>query len=95
VTTIEGLARGDRLHPLQEAFIEQDVPQCGYCQSGQVMSAAALWPSSDNPTDADIDAAMSGISAAAALISVFARPSSRRRPHGKGGPEHGTPSLSP
>jgi len=60
VTTIEGLARGDRLHPLQEAFIEQDVPQCGYCQSGQVMSAAALLAKQRNPTDADIDAAMSG-----------------------------------
>jgi len=60
VTTIEGLARGDRLHPLQEAFIEQDVPQCGYCQSGQVMSAAALLAKQRNPTDADINAAMSG-----------------------------------
>ena len=60
VTTIEGLARGERLHPLQEAFIEQDVPQCGYCQSGQVMSAASLLAKQRNPTDADIDAAMSG-----------------------------------
>jgi isoquinoline 1-oxidoreductase alpha subunit len=60
ITTIEGLERGDRLHPLQEAFIEQDVPQCGYCQSGQVMSAAALLAKQRNPTDADIDAAMSG-----------------------------------
>jgi isoquinoline 1-oxidoreductase alpha subunit len=60
VTTIEGLARGDRLHPLQEAFIEQDVPQCGYCQSGQVMSAAALLAKQRTPSDADIDAAMSG-----------------------------------
>ena len=60
VTTIEGLARGERLHPLQEAFIEHDVPQCGYCQSGQVMSAAALLAKQRNPTDADIDAAMSG-----------------------------------
>ena len=60
VTTIEGLARGERLHPLQEAFIEQDVPQCGYCQSGQVMSAAALLAKQRNPTDVDIDAAMSG-----------------------------------
>jgi len=60
ITTIEGLARGDTLHPLQEAFIEQDVPQCGYCQSGQVMSAAALLARQKHPTDADIDAAMSG-----------------------------------
>src|ERR1700675_4291386 len=60
VTTIEGLARGGRLHPVQEAWIEQDVPQCGYCQSGQVMSAAALLGARKRPTDADIDAAMSG-----------------------------------
>jgi isoquinoline 1-oxidoreductase alpha subunit len=60
VLTIEGLARGDKLHPIQEAWIEQDVPQCGYCQSGQVMSAAALLATRKNPTDADIDAAMSG-----------------------------------
>jgi isoquinoline 1-oxidoreductase alpha subunit len=60
VTTIEGLAQGGRLHPVQDAWIEQDVPQCGYCQSGQVMSAAALLTKQKNPTDADIDAAMSG-----------------------------------
>ena len=60
VTTIEGLAQGGRLHPVQDAWIEQDVPQCGYCQSGQVMSAAALLSKQKNPTDADIDAAMSG-----------------------------------
>jgi isoquinoline 1-oxidoreductase subunit alpha len=60
VTTIEGLGRGGRLHPVQEAWVEQDVPQCGYCQSGQVMSAAALLAANNRPTDADIDAAMSG-----------------------------------
>jgi isoquinoline 1-oxidoreductase subunit alpha len=60
VTTIEGLARGGRLHPVQQAWIEQDVPQCGYCQSGQVMSAAALLAARKNPSDGDIDAAMSG-----------------------------------
>jgi isoquinoline 1-oxidoreductase alpha subunit len=60
VVTIEGLARGDKLHALQEAFIAQDVVQCGYCQSGQIMSAAALLARQKNPTDADIDAAMSG-----------------------------------
>jgi isoquinoline 1-oxidoreductase alpha subunit len=60
VTTIEGLARGGRLHPVQQAWIEQDVPQCGYCQSGQVMTAVALLARQKNPTDADIDAAMSG-----------------------------------
>jgi isoquinoline 1-oxidoreductase alpha subunit len=61
VTTVEGLASGDgQLHPLQQAWIEHQVPQCGYCQSGQLMSAAALLASNPNPSDADIDAAMSG-----------------------------------
>jgi isoquinoline 1-oxidoreductase subunit alpha len=60
VTTIEGLPSAGRLHPVQDAWIEQDVPQCGYCQSGQVMSAAALLSKQKDPTDADIDAAMSG-----------------------------------
>ena len=60
VTTIEGLPSGNQLHPVQEAWIEVDVPQCGYCQSGQVMSAAALLARRKDPTDADIDAAMSG-----------------------------------
>jgi isoquinoline 1-oxidoreductase alpha subunit len=57
---VEGLAAGGRLHPVQAAWIEVDVPQCGYCQSGQVMSAAALLARQPNPTDAEIDAAMSG-----------------------------------
>ena len=60
VTTIEGLAPAGKLHPVQEAWIEVDVPQCGYCQSGQIMSAAALLARQKDPTDADIDAAMSG-----------------------------------
>jgi aerobic-type carbon monoxide dehydrogenase small subunit (CoxS/CutS family) len=59
VTTIEGLAPA-RSHPVQRAWVELDVPQCGYCQSGQIMSAAALLRSNPRPTDADIDAAMSG-----------------------------------
>ncbi len=59
ITTIEGLsADGD--HPVQRAWVELDVVQCGYCQSGQIMSAAALLASVPKPTDADIDAAMSG-----------------------------------
>jgi isoquinoline 1-oxidoreductase alpha subunit len=59
VTTIEGLsAAGD--HPVQKAWIEIDVPQCGFCQSGQIMSAAALLEQKPKPTDADIDAAMAG-----------------------------------
>jgi isoquinoline 1-oxidoreductase alpha subunit len=61
VTTIEGLAVGDAaLHPVQQAWIDIDVPQCGYCQAGQIMSAAALLKSNPNPTDADIDQAMAG-----------------------------------
>ncbi len=59
ITTIEGLSQG-RNHPVQRAWIELDVPQCGYCQSGQIMSAAALLRSNAAPTDADIDAAMAG-----------------------------------
>jgi aerobic-type carbon monoxide dehydrogenase small subunit (CoxS/CutS family) len=59
VTTIEGLSN-DSSHPVQRAWLELDVPQCGYCQSGQIMSAAALVASNRSPTDADIDAAMAG-----------------------------------
>ena len=59
VTTIEGLAP-DRMHALQRAWIELDVPQCGYCQSGQLMSAAALLARNPRPSDTDIDAAMDG-----------------------------------
>ncbi len=59
VTTIEGLSP-DRSHPLQQVWIAEEVPQCGYCQSGQIMSAAALLALKPNPTDEDIDAAMVG-----------------------------------
>jgi isoquinoline 1-oxidoreductase subunit alpha len=59
ITTIEGLAPNVD-HPVQQAWIELNVVQCGYCQSGQIMSAAALLASTPQPTDADIDAAMSG-----------------------------------
>jgi len=59
VSTIESLSTNNS-HPLQKAWIAHDVPQCGYCQSGQLMSAAALLAKNKNPTDADIDAAMSG-----------------------------------
>jgi aerobic-type carbon monoxide dehydrogenase small subunit (CoxS/CutS family) len=59
VTTIEGLS-ADRSHAVQRAWIELDVPQCGYCQSGQIMSAAALLAVKPEPSDADIDAAMAG-----------------------------------
>lgn len=61
VTTIEGLAAKDgTLHPLQAAWIEHDVAQCGYCQAGQIMSAAALLRQKPKPTDADIDSALAG-----------------------------------
>ena len=59
VTTIEGLS-ADGSHPVQQAWIAEDVPQCGYCQSGQIMSAVALLAKKSNPTDADIDDFMSG-----------------------------------
>jgi aerobic-type carbon monoxide dehydrogenase small subunit (CoxS/CutS family) len=59
VTTIEGLSK-DRSHPVQKAWIEIDVPQCGYCQPGQIMSAAALLAQNANPNDEQIDAAMAG-----------------------------------
>jgi aerobic-type carbon monoxide dehydrogenase small subunit (CoxS/CutS family) len=59
VTTIEGLSP-DLNHPLQRAWLEEDVPQCGYCQSGQLMSAAVLLREKSNPTDEDIDEAMTG-----------------------------------
>lgn len=60
ITTIEGLASADgTLHPVQQAWIDEDVPQCGYCQAGQLMSAAALLAQKPRPTDEDIDAAMS------------------------------------
>lgn len=61
VTTIEGISNPDNeLHVVQKAWIEEQVPQCGYCQSGQIMSAVALLENNPNPSDADIDAAMSG-----------------------------------
>ncbi|MDH4124352.1 MAG: (2Fe-2S)-binding protein [Gammaproteobacteria bacterium] len=60
IRTIEGLATDGALHPLQQAWIEHDVPQCGYCQAGQLMSAAALLARTPAPTDADIDTAMQG-----------------------------------
>jgi isoquinoline 1-oxidoreductase subunit alpha len=59
ITTIEGLS-ADGTHPLQRAWQDVDVPQCGYCQAGQIMSAAALLAKTPSPTDADIDAAMTG-----------------------------------
>jgi aerobic-type carbon monoxide dehydrogenase small subunit (CoxS/CutS family) len=60
VTTIEGLSK-DNSHPVQRAWIALDVPQCGYCQSGQIMQAAALLAKNPKPTDADINQAMNGV----------------------------------
>jgi isoquinoline 1-oxidoreductase alpha subunit len=60
IVTIEGLSRGSS-HPVQKAWLEHDVPQCGYCQSGQIMAAASLLKKNPNPTDKDIDDAMTNI----------------------------------
>jgi aerobic-type carbon monoxide dehydrogenase small subunit (CoxS/CutS family) len=60
ITTIEGLGDGSGNHPVQQAWLELDVPQCGYCQSGQIMSAVALLANNPAPSDADIDKAMVG-----------------------------------
>ena len=61
VTTIELLAQDGRLHPVQQAWIDHDVPQCGYCQSGMMMAVVALLTENPKPTDADIDAALTNI----------------------------------
>ena len=60
ITTIEGLADGDTLHAVQQAWLDLDVVQCGYCQSGQILRAAALLKSNPKPSDAEIDTAMDG-----------------------------------
>jgi isoquinoline 1-oxidoreductase alpha subunit len=61
ITTIEALAQNDKLHPVQQAWLDLDVPQCGYCQSGMIMAVAALLKENPRPTDADIDAAITNI----------------------------------
>ena len=61
ITTIEALAQNGKLHPVQQAWLDLDVPQCGYCQSGMMMAAASLLKDKPKPTDADIDAAMTNI----------------------------------
>ena len=61
ITTIEGLASGKTLHKVQQAWIQHEVPQCGYCQSGMIMAAAALLAAKPKPTDADINAAITNI----------------------------------
>ena len=83
VTTIEGLKNADgSLHALQQAWIDQQAPQCGYCQSGQLMSAAALLAENPNPSDSDIDKAMKGnASVAAACMDEFDQRLSRSPAH--------------
>ena len=61
VATIEGLAQGDKLHPVQQAWIDEDVAQCGYCQTGQIMAVAKLLEEVPEPTDADIDARLNNL----------------------------------
>jgi len=61
ITTIEGLTQSGRLHPVQQAWIDHDVPQCGYCQSGMIMAVVALLREKPKPTDAEIDAAITNI----------------------------------
>ncbi|HIP23519.1 MAG TPA: (2Fe-2S)-binding protein [Rhodobacteraceae bacterium] len=61
ITTIEGLPSGERLHKVQEAWIKHEVPQCGYCQSGQILAAVALLEETPQPTDEDIDAVMTNL----------------------------------
>jgi isoquinoline 1-oxidoreductase alpha subunit len=61
ITTIEGLAANGTLHKVQQAWIDNDVPQCGYCQSGMIMAVAALLKDNPNPTDADIDSTITNI----------------------------------
>ncbi len=61
VTTLEGLAQDGQLHPLQQAWIEEQVPQCGYCQNGQIMTAKALLDRNPHPSDAEIRAGMQGV----------------------------------
>jgi len=92
LTTIEGVAGTDgQLHPVQQAWIDEQVPQCGYCQSGQIMSAVALLAANEDPTDTDIDLAMrgnicrcgtyprirKGIKRAAVLLAAAALPENR------------------
>ena len=72
ITTIEGLARDGNLHPVQKAWLDGDIPQCGYCQSGMMMAVAALLKEKPNPTDADIDAAITNICRCGTYLRVRA-----------------------
>ena len=70
VVTIEGLAQGGRLHPVQQAWIEQQVPQCGYCQSGQILAAVALLRKHPQPSDRQIDEAMTNLCRCGTYVRV-------------------------
>jgi isoquinoline 1-oxidoreductase alpha subunit len=72
IVTIEGLAQGANLHPVQKAWLDGDIPQCGYCQSGMMMAVAALLKEKPNPTDADIDAAITNICRCGTYLRVRA-----------------------
>lgn len=61
IVTIEGIAQDDQLHPIQQAWMDEQVPECGYCQSGQIMTALSLLQDKANPSDEEIDAAMSNV----------------------------------
>jgi isoquinoline 1-oxidoreductase alpha subunit len=72
IVTIEGLAQNGKLHPVQTAWIDHQVPQCGYCQGGQMLTAVALLRKRPHPTDADIDAAMTNICRCGTYIRIRA-----------------------
>ena len=72
IKTIEGLAQGDTLHKIQQAWIDAQAPQCGYCQSGQIMAAVALLQEKPQPTDEEIDAAMTNICRCGAYAQIRA-----------------------
>ncbi len=70
VTTIEGLADGDELHPVQQAWLEHDVPQCGYCQAGQIMATVDFLKRNPDPSDAEIDAGMTNLCRCGTYVRV-------------------------
>ena len=72
ITTIEGIADGDKLHPVQQAWAEHDVPQCGYCQSGQIMAAVALLKENPNPTEDEIKEKMINYCRCGTYLQIFA-----------------------
>lgn len=72
ITTIEGLAKDGKLHPVQQAWVESDVPQCGYCQSGQIMAAVALLKENPNPTEQEIKAKMINYCRCGTYLQIFA-----------------------